>query len=170
MQIGTAIIGRLLSDHPQAMEGQLHPESSDSSSVPVYSGPAFYQSRLSIPSALRIPSATVLGFIGGFGLGISHGGKMAGMRYRAENSHRFPTTQVGWYLYHKSKNYHIALGGIKEGMKMGAKVSLWAGSFFVVEEVIDRLRGTKDFVSTSVAGLGIAGVFSAWSKSLVHER
>lgn len=168
MRLVPTIRARLFRDKSQAMEGQAAPVSINSRLVPVYSGPAFYQSRLSIPSVLRIPSATVLGFIGGFGLGLSHGGKMAGLRFRAENSHRFPTTQVGWYLYHKSKNYHIALGGIKEGMKMGGKVSLWAGSFFVVEEVIDQLRGTKDFVSTAVAGLGIAGAFSAWSKSIIH--
>lgn len=88
---------------------------------------------------------------------------MAGMRFRAENSHRLPTSQVGCYLYHKSKNYYIAFGGIKEGIKMGGKVSFWAGSFFVVEEVVDQLRGTKEFVSTALAGLSIAGAFSAWS-------
>lgn len=140
-----------------------------SRSLFVYSDASFYENRLSIPSIFRIPSAAVLGFLGGFGLGASHGGKMAGMRFRAENSHRFPTTQVGWYLYHKSKNYHIALGGIKEGMVMGTKVSVWAGSFFVMEEIVDQLRGTKDFVSTAVAGLSIAGAFSAWSMSIIHE-
>lgn len=88
---------------------------------------------------------------------------MAGMRFRAENSHRFPTSQTGWYLYHKSKNYHVMLGGIKEGIKMGLKVGVWAGSFFVIENYVDGQRGTKDFVSTAVAGLGVAGSFSLWS-------
>jgi len=44
-------------------------------------------------------------------------------------------------LYHKSKNYHIMLGGIKEGIKMGAKLGFWVGSFFFMEEAVDRMRG-----------------------------
>ena len=68
-------------------------------------------------------------------------------------------------MYHKSKNYHMMFGGIKEGMKMGSKIAFWAGSFFLVEESVDRMRGTKDFLSTVVAGLSISGGFSAWSTS-----
>ena len=151
--------------YPSTMEAQDESTPPEPHSTPLYDDASLYESRLSIPTPFRIPTAAVLGFLGGFGLGVSHGGKMAGMRFRAENSHRFPTTQTGWYLYHKTKNYHIALGGIKEGMKMGAKVSVWAGSFFMVEEVVDQLRETKDFVSTAVAGLSIAGAFSAWSMS-----
>ena len=59
----------------------------------------------------------------------------------------------------------MMLGGVKEGLKLGSKVAFWAGGFFVVEEAIDRVRGGKrDFVSTVVAGLSVAGGFSAWSK------
>ncbi|KAK0509077.1 hypothetical protein JMJ35_008448 [Cladonia borealis] len=129
-----------------------------SSSVPLY------ENRLSIPFFIRLPTATVGAFITGMALGLSHGSKTAGLRFRAENSHRFPTTSTGWYLYHKSKNYHAMLGGIKEGMKMGLKISFWTGSFFLVEEAVDRLRGTKDFMSTVVAGLSISGGFSAWNR------
>ena len=89
---------------------------------------------------------------------------MAGLRFRAENSHRFPTSATGWYLYHKSKNYHKMLGGLKEGFRMGGKVAFWGGSFFAFEELIDSARGTKDFASTVVAGLSVAGGFSLWSK------
>lgn len=89
---------------------------------------------------------------------------MAGMRFRAEHAHIFPTTTTGWYLYHKSKNYHVMLGGLKEGFKMGSKVSFWAGSFMWIEEAVDRIRGSKDFVSSVVAGLSTAGAFSAWSE------
>lgn len=46
---------------------------------------------------------------------------------------------------------------------MGSKIAFWAGGFFLVEEAVDRLRGTKDFISTVVAGLSISGGFSAWS-------
>ena len=47
---------------------------------------------------------------------------------------------------------------------MGPKVAFWGGGFFVVEEAVDRLRGRNDFLSTLVAGLGVAGGFSLWSK------
>ena len=125
-----------------------------------------HENRLSIPFYIRLPAATTGAFATGLALGLSHGSKIAGLRFRAENSHRFPTTSAGWYLYHKSKNYHMMLGGIKEGMKMGSKIAFWAGSFFLVEESVDRMRGTKDFLSTVVAGLSISGGFSAWSTSL----
>ena len=128
------------------------------------------ESRLSIPFGFRFPSATTLAFITGVSLGLSHGSKMSGLRFRAENSHRFPTTSTGWYLYHKSKNYHMMLGGIKEGVKMGSKVAFWAGSFFLVEEAVDHLRGSKDFMSTLIAGLSISGGFSAWSEYLLSPK
>ena len=98
-------------------------------------------------------------------LGLSHGSKSAALRFRAENAHRFPTTQKGWYLYHKSKNYHSMLGGIKDGLKMAGKLSFLASSFFCAEAAVDFARGgNKDFASTTIAGSTVAGAFSAWSK------
>ncbi|CAD0098324.1 unnamed protein product [Aureobasidium mustum] len=97
--------------------------------------------RLSIPFNWRLPLTTVLASFAGFGLGLTHGGQLSGLRFRAENAHRLPTSQVGWYLYHKSKNYHIMLGGIKEGFRMGARLSFWTAIFFVFEEAVDRFRG-----------------------------
>lgn len=118
---------------------------------------------MSLPFGMRLPLAATLSFVSGMALGISHGSQTAGLRFRAENAHRLPTTPTGWYLYHKSKNYHMALGGVKEGMKMGAKVSFWTAGFFGIEEMFDRYRGTKDFVNTVIASLSIAGGFSLWS-------
>ncbi|KAA6415706.1 MAG: hypothetical protein FRX48_00424 [Lasallia pustulata] len=121
--------------------------------------------RLSIPFGIRLPAAiTTSCVIGGY-LGLTHGSQMAGFRFRAENSHRLPTTSTGWYLYHKSKNYHMAFGGIKEAFKMGGKLGFWAAGFFVVEEAVDEVRGgRRDFLSTVVAGLGVTGGFSAWNR------
>ncbi len=133
-------------------------------SVSQYETASSHENRLSIPFGLRFPAATGAALITGLSLGLSHGSKISGLRFRAENSHRLPTTTTGWYLYHKSKNYHMMLGGIKEGLKMGSKIAFWGGGFFVVEEAIDRLRGTKDFVSTVIAGLSVSGGFSAWSE------
>ena len=88
---------------------------------------------------------------------------MAGMRFRAEHAHIFPTTTTGWYFYHKSKNYNAMFGAIKEAFKMGPKVAFWAGSFLAIEEAVDRWRGATDFVSSIMAGTSVAGAFSAWS-------
>lgn len=120
-------------------------------------------SRLSFPFGVRLPVATTLSFISGMALGITHGSQMAGLQFRAENAHRLPQTTTGWYLYHKTKNYRMALGGVKEGMKMGAKLSFWVAGFFGIEEIFDQWRGTKDFVNTTIASLAVAGVFSLYS-------
>lgn len=123
------------------------------------------QSRLSIPPVPRIAYTSLGAVIIGAGLGISYGASSAGMRYRAENAHRLPTSQTGWYLYHKSKNYTMMLGGIKEGAKMGLKIGGWVTSFFLIEEGWDQARGEKDFVNTVLASASVAGGFSLWSRS-----
>lgn len=120
-------------------------------------------SRMSLPFGMRLPLATILSFGAGMALGLPHGSQNAGLRFRAENSHRLPSSPTGWYLYHKSKNYHMALAGVKEGFKMGGKVSFWTAGFFSIEDMLDRYRGTKDFFNTVIASLSIAGGFSLWS-------
>lgn len=148
-------------------------------------------SRLSIPFALRLPLSVTLSAFGGFGMGVFHGSQMSGLRFRAENAHRFPTTQTGWYLYHKSKNYHMALGGVVEGLKMSLRFSVWTGLYVGMEEFVDRGRGgsvrlwrglrgldtdgpdgkvvmSRDFFSSVLAGFGTAGVFSAWHRHDVY--
>ncbi|MCJ1309440.1 hypothetical protein MMC25_003100 [Agyrium rufum] len=129
--------------------------------TPVYANP-----RLSMPFAVRLFGATAGASIIGLALGTSYGSQGAALRFRAENAHRLPRSTKGWYLYHKSKNYHVLLGGAKEGMKMAGKLGFLVGSFFVVEESVDRARGgSKDAGASLVAGLTVAGGFSAWSKS-----
>jgi hypothetical protein len=126
-------------------------------------------SRFSLPFSIRLPIVTTLSFAVGMGLGVSHGSQVAGLRFRAENAHRLPSTSTGWYLYHKSKNYNMAFGGVKEGLKMGTKISLWTVGFFAIEDVLDRYRETKDFFNTLVASLTVAGGFSLWSMHLVDS-
>ena len=137
----------------------------DAEALPPLSAPTNYP-RLSTPAVIRIPGAVVIGFgIGAF-LGAAHGGKMAALRFRAENAHRLPTSTKGWYLYHKSKNYHAMLQGLREAGKMGSKIGFWVGGFFYLENMIDMSRGgRKDFLSTTLSGLTVAGTFSAWSKT-----
>jgi len=121
------------------------------------------EARLSIPFPVRLLLGTTLSFMAGGALGLSHGAQQAGLRFRAENAHRLPTSQAGWYFYHKSKNYNMALGGVKEGLKMGARISFWTAGFFAIEELFDRYRRTKDFVNTVMASLVVSGSFSLWS-------
>ncbi|PQE20430.1 tim17 Tim22 Tim23 Pmp24 family domain-containing protein [Rutstroemia sp. NJR-2017a BBW] len=119
---------------------------------------------MSLPIQLRIPAAVTISFLTGMGLGVSLGAQNAGLRFRAENAHRLPTDSTGWYLYHKTKNYHMALGGVKEGLKMGGKIAFWTAGFFGIEEIMDEFRGRKDFLSTIVASLSVAGGFSVWNR------
>ncbi|KAF4552554.1 Hypothetical protein D9617_9g023420 [Elsinoe fawcettii] len=97
--------------------------------------------RLSLQFPARLSLSLLCSTFAGFGLGSYYGGQAAGLRFRAENAHRLPTSEVGWFLYHKSKNYHAMLGGVKEGLKMGAKLGVWGGLFFWMEEGVDRMRG-----------------------------
>ncbi|KAF1990386.1 hypothetical protein K402DRAFT_324837 [Aulographum hederae CBS 113979] len=120
--------------------------------------------RLSIDPTTRIFVTTAIGIATGFGLGFAEGCTTSSLRYRAENAHRLPTTEKGWYLYHKSKNYHVLLGGGKEGVKMGARIGVTMGGFMVVEKAVDEMRGTRDFGSTVAAGLSTAGAFSLWNR------
>jgi hypothetical protein len=120
--------------------------------------------RLSTFTPARISAAAVGAFAVGMGLGLAHGGKMAQLRFRAEHAHKMPETTTGWYLYHKSKNYHAMRGGLREGFRMGGRLMLWTTLLFTLEHTIDRHRRTSDMGSTIVASLAVAGGFSLWSK------
>ncbi|KAF2198245.1 hypothetical protein GQ43DRAFT_443525 [Delitschia confertaspora ATCC 74209] len=144
-----------------------------------------------MPFDQRLLLADPLAFLCGFSLGSANAGRMAALRFRAENAHRLPYTQPGWYLYHKSKNYYRMRAGIQEGMRKGTFLMAWATVFFLIEESVDVFRGTwragrtlnemegvdeldlgrmageversRDFWSTGVAGIVTGGLWSAWS-------
>jgi hypothetical protein len=123
--------------------------------------------RLSLDPSTRGALGFGSAFFVGSALGLSHGGQTAGLRFRAENAHRLPTSQKGWYFYHKSKNYHTLLGGVKEGARMGAKLGFWVAAFMTMEEAVDEWRGggkNRDFLSTVAAGLTTSGAFSLWNQ------
>ena len=125
------------------------------------------QHRLGLPLSDRITGASLFGSTIGFLLGASHGGKKEGLRFRAENAHRLPKSQRDWYFYHKSKNYAAMLGGVKEGLKMGIRTGVWVGAFVVLEAATDHNRGyggQQDFVSTTIAGVTTAALWSAWHR------
>jgi hypothetical protein len=137
--------------------------------------------RLGMPPSTRLTFLCTSAFAVGFSLGATTGGRRAADRFRAENSHRFPTTKAGWYLYHRSKSYNTIVGGVKNGVKFGGQMAVWAALFGGVEEAMDRLRGRvfgtavwdedglikgdgdsqRDFLNSLVAGMSTVGVYVA---------
>jgi hypothetical protein len=112
---------------------------------------------------LRVPPRLYIlpgaGMLAGCCIGIVRGSRRASLRFLAENAHRPPTTVKGWYLYNKTKNYRVILGGLKEAgvnaTKLGAITLSWAS----IEEGLQR-AGWGD-VSELGAGVGTAGMWCA---------
>lgn len=120
-------------------------------------------SRLGMLPSTRLMLASTVSFGVGASLGISHGSTMSGLKFRAEHAHKLPTTTTGWFMYHKSKNYNMARDGLREGVKMGLKVSVVTTAMFFIEDLYDEYRQSKDFLNTTLASLTVAGGFSLWS-------
>jgi hypothetical protein len=146
--------------------------------------------RLGMPFDRRLLLTTAMSGLCGFTLGSTSAGRLASLRFRAENAHRLPISQPGWYLYHKSKNYYKWRHGVTEGLRKGGLVAAWSSLFFIVEESLDVFRGTwragrtvsemegvdeldlaridrgvgscRDFWSSACAGMVTGGVWSAW--------
>jgi hypothetical protein len=115
------------------------------------------QIHLTIPPRLYIvPGAALLV---GSCIGIVRGSRRASLRFLAENAHRPPTTIRGWYLYNKTKNYKVLLGGLKAGGADASRLAATAFGWVSVEEGLER-AGFGDFREVG-AGVGTAGVFSA---------
>ncbi len=162
---------------PQTIGYQAPPLIPDASSIDLGLIHQPYE-RLGMPPALRFPLFMTAGFITGFGLGATTGGRVHADRFRAENAHRFPTTQAGWYLYHRTKGYVSTVGAVKQGVGFGLQLGIWVGVFCGIEEGVDRLRGRvvgrwkredweegvktqRDVGSTLVAGTSVAGLYCA---------
>lgn len=124
--------------------------------------PAESHPRLAIMTPSRLLLGSVASSLVGASLGALQGGQMAQLRFRAEHAHKMPDTTAGWYLYHKSKNYHAMQGGIREGFRMGFKTGFWSLMALSLESTVDRYRGSSDMFSTVVATLTVAGAFSLW--------
>lgn len=135
----------------------------------------YQNERLSMPPTIRWPVMITTTMMYGFSMGATLGGRKAADRYRAMNAHRLPSTQAGWYLYHRSKSYHASLGGVKEGLKFGGILSIWATMFMLAEEGLDQARGRlfarrdaevaigqRDALDTTLAALMTAGLYTRW--------
>ncbi|KAN0069503.1 hypothetical protein V8E54_012518 [Elaphomyces granulatus] len=125
--------------------------------------------RLGIEIQRRLPYTTFAAFTVGMAIGSSHGSKKAAFQFRAENAHRFPTTSVGWFQYHKTKNYKAIVGGVHDGMKLGMKLGTGALAFCLFEETVDYARNDRrDFISTVTAGLSFSGIYSLLARHDVY--
>ncbi|KAF4582752.1 tim17 tim22 tim23 pmp24 family domain-containing [Ophiocordyceps camponoti-floridani] len=122
------------------------------------------QGRLAIPTTNRLLFGSLASGSVGFGLGAVQGARMAQLRFRAEHAHKMPDSTTGWYLYHKTKNYHAMFGGVREGLSMGVKTSFWTTLALGLENTVDGCRGASDMFSTIVATLTVAGAFSLYHK------
>ena len=172
------------------LEAGSPPEQTDAPAAP---SPIYHSTdRLSMPFDRRLLLAVFSSFSCGATLGYLNTSRLAALRFRAENAHRLPISQPGWYLYHKSKNYYKLQHGMPAGLRSGLFLSAWASIFFIVEESMDVFRGTwragrsltemegvseldlksvdtavqgsRDFWSSAVAGVFTGGLWSAWNR------
>lgn len=112
--------------------------------------------RLNIPTRfLHVPTTA---FVVGSAIGMMRGGRVASLRFLAENAHRPPTTVQGWYFYKKTKNYKVMLGALKGAGREGGLLTLLALGYVAMEEGLERSgwRGVKEIG----AGCGTGAVFS----------
>ncbi|KAI0774170.1 hypothetical protein C8Q74DRAFT_1368674 [Fomes fomentarius] len=113
--------------------------------------------RIDIPRRYYLlPGAAVLT---GITIGLFRGSRTASLRFLAENAHRAPKTVRGWYLYNKSKNYRVLLGGLKGAGADATKLGMTAAGWVALEEGCTYLG--LDDVREVAAGLGTGVVFGA---------
>lgn len=105
------------------------------------------------PTLLLIPvCASTFGFVSGL-LSTS---QRVSLQFLAENAHRQPTTLQGWYFYNKTKNYKIALEGVKGGLKTAARLGLWTSAFVGLQEAGVRSRVLNSTQAGALAGTVMA--------------
>ncbi len=122
--------------------------------------------RIDIPRRYYLlPGAAVLT---GISIGLFRGSRTASLRFLAENAHRTPKTVRGWYLYNKSKNYRVLLGGLKAAGLDATKLGLTAAGWVALEEGSTYLG--LDDVREVAAGVGTGVLFGAMCECVSHVR
>lgn len=119
--------------------------------------------RFQIHPYYRIPLLSTLTGIVGFFDGFTHGYTTSGLRYLASNSHRLPRSKMGWYQYHRRKQFVCMSGALVSGAKRGVGYSSIFAVTFTTEALLDELRGCKDFANTAVSMGLMGGIYSLWS-------
>ncbi|WPK24563.1 hypothetical protein PUMCH_001842 [Australozyma saopauloensis] len=128
------------------------------------SDPELINERLHLKPKDRIAVIATVGGMIGAALGLYDGIKLTSLRYLTENAHRLPKTVGGWYFYHKKKNYVMIFGGCREAVRTGIKYSAFVTSFFGFEAGLDYVRGTTDFLNTTVSGLTLTYLYGSYMK------
>lgn len=124
------------------------------------------QIHLYIPRELYlIPLATTST---GLALGFLRGSRATSLRFLAENAHRPPKTLEEWYFYHKTKNYRVALGGLKQSGRDGLKFAGAGVTWVGLEEAAKRVGMGE--IKEVLAGAGLAGLFSAVCKLFCYQN
>lgn len=125
-------------------------------------GKVDHNNRLSRPGPARI----VFYFTNALGIfwviGFLRARRLTAHQFLAENSHRLPTSDAGWYLYHRAKNYRVLWQGFKGGVKYGFAGGAFAFFYGFVEEAWDQgvRKGKVDASGSLVAGTATATVFA----------
>ncbi|KAJ1529037.1 hypothetical protein HK096_009602, partial [Nowakowskiella sp. JEL0078] len=88
--------------------------------------------------------ATVTGMI----FGCYMAGSKRSLQFMAENAHRFPVTNRGWYFYHKHKNYEVIDAGFRGAFRQGARFAPMALLFCLNEQIFETLTGRESFINT----------------------
>lgn len=98
-------------------------------------------------------------------IGLRRDARLASLRFLAENAHRAPTTKEGWYYYHKTKNYKVALAGFKGAGRDGLFLAVVTLGWVGIEEGLNRVGWGQ--VSMIGAGLSTSALFSAICTALI---
>ena len=124
------------------------------------------RNRLNRPGPARLVFYFTNAFLIFWAIGFLRARRSAAHRFLAENSHRLPTSDAGWYLYHRAKSYQTAWQGIKAGTKYGLAGGGSALFYGYVEEVWDQdvRRGQVDAGGSIVAGVATASAFAYWKR------
>lgn len=127
-------------------------------------GPVDYSNRLSRTAGERLvfyftTACSAFGVVG-----FLRARRLASHQFLAENSHRLPTSDAGWYLYHRAKNYRTAWKGIKGGARYGLLGGVTAYLYGFIEDFWDQdvRSGRVDAMGSFVAGTVTAAFFAMW--------
>lgn len=121
-----------------------------------------HHNRLSRPGPARLTFYFTNAFAIFWVIGFLQARRLAAHQFLAENSHRLPTSDAGWYLYHRSKNYKVAWRGIQAGFKHGIAGGACAFVYGFTEEAWDQgvRKGKVDALGSMVAGTTVAATFA----------
>ncbi|KAJ3396325.1 hypothetical protein HDU92_003384 [Lobulomyces angularis] len=108
----------------------------------------------------------------GFASGVYVGGSQRATQFLAENAHRLPKLQAGWYFYHKHKQFEVIHAGMKGGMKYALKFGSIGLGFSLAETFCQKfLFKSFEKENSNLAwlnGLG-GGVLAAFGFSLTNR-